>query len=316
MRTSPFDTRSGGRLGRLHPHCGHQVRQHDLLDAALAERGQHALDVPQEHPVRPHDEHALIFERKAVCVEEVRRAVQRDDRLARARTTLHDQDPGQRRADDLVLLRLDRGDDVAELTGARLFERSDQRARADQPVVAVTVAISVEELVLDPDERAALEGEVTAAGETHRGTAGRPVERLGHGRSPVDYHRLLALVRDREAADVEGLAGVAVDAAEHEGSVSDLEVSEPVADRLFDHVALVAGLVCATSPDLGQASQPKCLLTRPCRGSRRHDRCRPALRRARCVATSTVPRGSGGSSHEGRINGSGARRQSYGTIAP
>ena len=34
------------------PHVGHEVGEHDLLDAGLAERRQHLLDVAQEHPVR------------------------------------------------------------------------------------------------------------------------------------------------------------------------------------------------------------------------------------------------------------------------
>ncbi len=114
-----------------------------------------------------------------------------------------------------------------------------------------------------PSELPALQREVTAAGEAHRSAAGGAVERLGHRRPPVDDDRLLTLVGDREPADVEGLEGVPVDAAEDEGGVADLEVGEPVADGLFDHIPLVAGLVGAPAPDLGQTPQAKCLLTGP-----------------------------------------------------
>ena len=132
IRTWPFTRAGRGRVGRLDPHRGHEVREHDLLDPGLAERRQHAVDVPQEHTVRPDDEHALVLEREAVRVEEVRRAVQRDDCLARAGTALHDEDAVQRRADDLVLLGLDRGDDVAELTG-RATARARRSARPGRP---------------------------------------------------------------------------------------------------------------------------------------------------------------------------------------
>jgi hypothetical protein len=71
----------------------------------------------------------------------------------------------------------------------------------------------------------------------------------------------LALVGDREAADVEGLAGVTVDPPEHQRGVTDLEVGQAVANGLLDDVSLVAGLMRAAPPDLGQPSEPKGLLT-------------------------------------------------------
>jgi hypothetical protein len=67
-----------------------QVSQHRLLDTGLAERRQDAFDVPQEHTVRPKDQHALVFERESMRVQKVCSAVQRNDSLAGARATLHD----------------------------------------------------------------------------------------------------------------------------------------------------------------------------------------------------------------------------------
>ena len=80
------------------------------------------MDVAQEHAVRADDEHTLVFEREPIRVEQVGGAVQRDDGLAGARTALHDEHAGKGRPDDLVLLGLDRRDDVAELAGARLLD--------------------------------------------------------------------------------------------------------------------------------------------------------------------------------------------------
>ncbi len=72
-------------------HVGHEIGQHDLFDAGLAERRQDALDVAQEDPVGSDHEHALVLEREPVGVEQVRGAVQRDHRLAGARPTLDDE---------------------------------------------------------------------------------------------------------------------------------------------------------------------------------------------------------------------------------
>ncbi len=108
-------------------HVRHEIGEHDLLDAGLAERRQHPLDVAQEDPVRPDHEHTLVLEREAVGVEEVGGTVEGDHGLAGTRPALDDEHPGLRRADDLVLLGLDRGDDVTERAGAAPLERGEQR---------------------------------------------------------------------------------------------------------------------------------------------------------------------------------------------
>ena len=116
---------------------GDEIGEHDLFDAGLAERWEHALDVAEEHAVRANDEHTLVVEREPVGVDEVGGAVERDDRLAGAGAPLHDEYAVLGRADDLVLLTLDRGDDVAERAGSSPFERGEQRRIAPQPVRAV-----------------------------------------------------------------------------------------------------------------------------------------------------------------------------------
>ena len=122
----------GGRIvavgtGAEEVHVGDEVGEHDLGDAGLAERREHLLDVPEEHPVRSDDEHALILEREPVGVQQVRGAVECDHGLAGARPALHHEHTGLRRPDDLVLFALDGGDDVAERPRAATFERRQQR---------------------------------------------------------------------------------------------------------------------------------------------------------------------------------------------
>ena len=62
-----------------------------------------------------------------------------------------------------------------------------------------------EQLVLDAEQLAALDGEVAAAGQAHRVAPGGPVERLGDRRPPVDHDRLAVLVGHGQPADVEAL---------------------------------------------------------------------------------------------------------------
>ena len=125
---------------------GHEIAEHDLLDAGLAERRQHLLDVAQEHPVGSDDQDPLVLQREAVGVEQVGGAVQGDHGLAGARAALHDEHAGLRAADDLVLLGLDRGDDVAELTGATALQHGEQRAVAAQSRIGAEAVAAVEPL--------------------------------------------------------------------------------------------------------------------------------------------------------------------------
>ena len=80
-----------------------------------------------------------------MLVQQERGAVQPDRGLAGARTALHDEARLERRADDRVLLALDRRDDVAHLAGARPAELGEQRvgnaARARERVGIVEVLL-------------------------------------------------------------------------------------------------------------------------------------------------------------------------------
>ena len=119
-----------GVVHAAHAHLGDEARHGREAHAGLAERGQHLLDVAQEQRVRPDDEDALALEREAVRVEQVGGAVQRHRGLARPGAALHHEDAGQGRADDLVLLPLDRRHDVAHVPGPRLAQGREERARA------------------------------------------------------------------------------------------------------------------------------------------------------------------------------------------
>ena len=127
---------------------------------------------------------------------------------------------------------------------------------------------AAEQLVLDPEQRAAFDGEVAAPGEAHRVAPGRPVERLGDRRPPVDHDRLGVLVGDRQAADVEalearqrrrrrsvGVVDVPVDATEDERRLAEIEIGEPFEHGFVEGVALESGLERAAEIGLVEVTQ-------------------------------------------------------------
>jgi hypothetical protein len=150
----------------------------------LAERGKHIPDVGEEGEVRAHDHDPAPGHLLLVRVQEVRHPVQADRGLAGAGRPLHAH--GGRRAgpDDVVLLGLDRGDDVAHRAGAGPLDLVDEQVADGLQISFVRTVrggcgrcIALESLVFVGGERTAGETEPPPEGEAHRlGLAG-PVER-------------------------------------------------------------------------------------------------------------------------------------------
>ena len=223
--------------------------------------------------------------------------MQGDDGLAGARAALHDEHAGLRRADDLVLLGLDRGDDVAERARcgrarARRAASSSRGAGAPvgsvvrhEPVVVADAEVALaEQLVLDAEQVAALDGEVAAADQAHR-LARRWRGRTARRPAPASRRRPARTARRPppggrcgSSRSVVGRLGVAVDAAEHQRGVAEIEVGQPLDQRLVERVALEAGLERAAEVGLGEVPQPPRCRLGSARGTRRRDRCRPARR--------------------------------------
>ena len=183
-----------------------------------------------------------------------------DHGLAGAGPALDHEDAGQLGTDDLVLLGLDRGHDVAQPTGAGRLERGHQGVAAGDLGPGADEGLGVaEDLVLDAQQGPAPDREVPAAGEAHRVATGGPVEGLGHGRPPVDDHRVLVLVGHGDATDVEIVTAVllvTVDPPEDERGVSQVEAPQAVGDAVVHDLPLPAGLLGATPSDLDGVRQP------------------------------------------------------------
>jgi hypothetical protein len=148
--------------------------------------------------------------------------VQADGGLAGARCALHAHGGGDVSAHDLVLLGLDRRDDVAHGAHPGALDLTGQDRAA--PVGLGDVG---EVLVLVRRDLAEVDAEAPTKPHAHRlGPAG-PIERAGHVRAPVDDHRVAGLVGDVPAPEVPalrraaaagggGVRGVDVDPAEEQ----------------------------------------------------------------------------------------------------
>ena len=111
--------------------------------------------------------------------------------------------PGERTANDLVLLALNGRDDVAHATGASTTERREQRAGSPEGEAAVDetlfgggahfalgqveLAVGVGEvLVFDARDLVRTNGDVATSREAERLDAGCTIEGFGDGSAPVD----------------------------------------------------------------------------------------------------------------------------------
>ena len=130
--------------------------------------------------------------------------MQPDRGLAGTRRSLHAYRRRGVGADDLVLLRLDRGDDVAHRADARALDLVDEDLAA--PDVARLGRDEV--LVLVGGEPAVVYAEPAAQPHAHRLAARGPVERAGQLGAPVDDDRVAQLVVDVPPADVPALLAV------------------------------------------------------------------------------------------------------------
>src|SRR5205807_1640337 len=134
-------------------------------------------DVAKKHRIGADDQHAGAREQVTVGVEQVRRPVQRDRRLAGARTALYDEDTGRLRPDDPVLFGLDRLDDVAHPPGAAGRQRGQQRTLAAQRrLVVLGQRVEVEDVVLDVEQLPPAGAQMPSSYDAQRVGRGGPVE--------------------------------------------------------------------------------------------------------------------------------------------
>ena len=94
--------------------------------------------------------------------------------------------------------------------------------------IVVGEHVGVEHVILDRLDLAALQDQVPAAADALPVERGGLVEMAGLGRTPVHHEPLQVLGGQADAADVLGLPGVQVQAAEHEPVIDGVELGEAV----------------------------------------------------------------------------------------
>jgi hypothetical protein len=226
--------------------AGEQLPGGQHHDTGLTQRRQDLLDVPQEDRAGPDDQDTGAGQPLPVRVEQIGGTVQRHGGLPRARAALDHQYARDVRADDLVLLGLDGGDDVAHPARALRVEGGEQRplpAQAGEP--RLVERVEVEHVVLDAVDLAALEHQVPAPHHALGVGGGRLVERLGRRGAPVDEHAVLLVVGQADPADVEPVAVGQVQTAEDQPVLHRPQLAEPVLVQGREGVALGSALVAA-----------------------------------------------------------------------
>ncbi len=190
-------------LGHRRAALRHQVAQRAGPHALLAEAGQHVADVRQVGPGRPDEEDAAaaVVEPR-VRVEQVRRPVQRDDRLAGARSAVDDECAARPGPDDGVLVGLDRAEDVPHPCRAGRPEGGDERRLVVERGVPLET-VGREHLVPVVGDLPESPPVPAAAEQPHRLGVGRAEERLGGGGAPVDEQPAAGPVGEPEPPDVD-----------------------------------------------------------------------------------------------------------------
>src|SRR5215216_2548450 len=191
---------------------GHRANRAQC-DRALSKGGQYARDVVHEDLTRPDHQHTAGFKAATVGVEQVRRAVQCDYRFPSAGSTSDHREALVRRSDRLILLSLNGGDDVPHRVVTSPRKCCQQRALSDDHQLVVG-ALSVEEIVFNPDHPSAPAVQNPTADHLHRVTWGGSVERFGGRCPPVDDKGLVVGVAYTDPTDIAHFAVSPVQPAE------------------------------------------------------------------------------------------------------
>ena len=164
--------------------------------------------------MRADEQHAaaVVPQPSGVGVEQVRGPVQGDDGLARPRTAVDDERALRSRADDGVLVGLDRAEHVAH-PGRPVAAQAGDEGRLVVESGVPLEPVRGEHLVPVVGDPAAGPAIPAAARQAHRVAVGGSEERLGRGQPPVEQQLATRAVGQAEASDVQGLAAVGADDA-------------------------------------------------------------------------------------------------------
>ena len=178
-----------------------QGRQRSHHHAGLTQRRKHTLDIPHERIRRTNHQHASLRQALTVRVQQVRRTMQRHSSLTGTRATLHNTHTRQLRADNRILLSLNRRHNITHAAGTLLIQRRQQSTLTVESVL-ILQHLRIEDLILNIYDSAALKHQVTAASHTHRVESSRLIERTRLRGTPVHQQTLLIAIRNTNTTDI------------------------------------------------------------------------------------------------------------------
>ena len=202
-----------------------------LTHTPLTERRQHVGDVVEKSFVRPDNENAIACEASAVFEEEVGRTVQRNRGLSGTRTTLDNEHLVDVRANDDVLLTLDRRNDLAHFTAA--FGADFGEDRVGDATGNIARFGIVELLVEIGNQLAVAEGKAAAEIDAERVDCRCAVEGCRNRGTPVDDDGVMRIVFDVASADVPFFV-VLIDPTEEVASAGTLKILDRHSDGDLD----------------------------------------------------------------------------------
>ena len=177
---------SGSTSTRAVAPSGSRSRKVAGLHAFFSEAGEDVGDVGQVGLVRADEEDAAPTVSEArVGVEEVRRPVQSDDGLAGSRSAVDDQSATRARADDRVLVGLDRAEHIPHVGRSTAAQARDEGGLVVESGVTLESFIGEHfvPVVADPAERPPIPA---TARQPHRVGVSGTEEGLGRRRTPIE----------------------------------------------------------------------------------------------------------------------------------
>ena len=185
----------------------HKVSQGACPHSFFSETGKDIGDVSQVGLVWADEQHAApLMAQARVRVEEVGGSVQCDNGFAGARPAVDDECAARSAADDRVLIRRDRAQDVAHLGRPVLSQTCDERRLVIERCAAFGVCDHLtfhgEDLIPVVGDLLAGPSVASASGQAHRIGMGGTEKRLGDGGAPVDHQLPPRAVRQSQPPDI------------------------------------------------------------------------------------------------------------------
>ena len=250
------------RLRARHRDLRLQAADGGELHVLFTERREHLVDVAQERPVRPDQQHAAATRGGGgACRGGTPARCSATAVLPVPAPPATTSTPGRSAriassCSDWIVATMSPMRPVRRRSSAASSAPSPTTWKPDRSAASSSNTSSSM-----PSSSATAGVEVPAADDPHGLDRGCPVERLRDRGAPVDDERALVVVGDRDAADVvpvavgggAGVVGLQVEAAEHQGCVADLERRQSPLGVGDGDVALEPGLVGPAPPHLGEA---------------------------------------------------------------